>query len=117
MHTDHAFMPMVWSGGYWPPSGWGPGLVHVLGEDSPDRDWSRIGFAVRLTMAAYLQSGAGCESGKKCLTADNFEYEFQRNMTNYVSNFYATHNAGRNSAIEEDAARQCALGNPAACDH
>jgi hypothetical protein len=38
-------------------------------------------------------------------------------MTNYVSNFYATHNAGKNSHIEEDAARLCALGNPAACDH
>jgi RHS repeat-associated protein len=117
MHTDSSFMPMVRNGGYWPPSAWGPGLNHVLGEDSPDQDWSRIGFAVRLTMAAYLQSGAACQSGKSCLTNDNFEYQFTQNMNQYVSNFYATHNAGRNSPVIEDAARQCALGNPAACDH
>jgi RHS repeat-associated protein len=116
MHTDHAFMPMEWDGGTWPPSKWGPGLNHVLGEQSPDQDWSRIGLAVRLTMAAYLQSGEGCQSGKRCLTADNFEYEFQQNMTEYVNNFYATHNAGASSEAQKDAARQCALGNPAACD-
>jgi RHS repeat-associated protein len=46
MHTDSKFMPLVWNGGYWPPSKWGPGYVHVSGEASPDQDWSRIGLAV-----------------------------------------------------------------------
>jgi RHS repeat-associated protein len=119
MHTDANFMPMEWHGGFWPPSKWGPGAAHVFGENSPERDWARIGYAIRLSMAALLQSGAGCEQGKRCLTAANFESEVRKNTEDYVrwhyyedANHY--HNNG-NNAVEEDAARQCALGNPAAC--
>ena len=119
MHTDTSFTPQVWNGGYWPPSKWGPGFAHVSGEGSPDQSWSRIGFAVRLTMAVYLQSGAACESGKRCLTERNFESEFQRNISDYINNFYnqqpelGTYPGLREATV--DAARQCALGNPAAC--
>jgi hypothetical protein len=70
-------------------------------------------------MAAYLQSGAGCENGRRCLTEANFEAEVARNIAEYVHWHYFEdanhfHDNGSN-AIEEDAARQCALGNPAAC--
>src|SRR5208337_5636265 len=88
MHTDANFAPIVWLGGAWPPSKWGPTLVHLSGEASPDQDWARVGLAVRLTMSAWLQSGASCESGKRCLTPENFGSEFERNISNYVNNFY-----------------------------
>ena len=123
-HTDSSFMPMVWRGGYWPPWKLGPGLVHVLGEGSPEVDWARIGYAVRLTMAAYLQSGAGCEAGRKCLTAANFESEVTKNINSYVNNYYmvwGNHPGSTDRAFQigaegrAEAARQCALGNPAAC--
>jgi RHS repeat-associated protein len=113
MHTNSSFMPMEWDGGYWPPSGWGPGLRHVSGEEAPYQDWSRIGFAVRLTMAAWLQSGAPCEKGKQCLTEQNFYSEVEKNITSYVNN---TYHGSQGSPIQEDMARQCALGNPAACN-
>jgi RHS repeat-associated protein len=64
-HTDANLMPMEWKGGFWPPWKMGPGAAHVLGEGSPEADWSRIGYAMRRSMAAYLQSGAGCETGKR----------------------------------------------------
>ena len=120
MHTDSNFMPQVWNGGWWPPSGWGPGLAHVDGEASPSQDWARIGLAVRLTMAALLQSKKGCESGRRCLTEANFESEFQSNITYYINHFYDRPSRSPNpgfTAIQEDMARQCALGNPAACEH
>ena len=121
MHTDSNFMPYVWNGGFWPPSKWGPGVTHVDGEASPAQDWARIGFAMRLTMAALLQSGASCESGKRCLTAQNFESELDRNITDYVNSFYGaqqTLGGFPSGANQEQAemARQCALGNRAACN-
>jgi RHS repeat-associated protein len=105
-HTDSNFTLMVWNGGFWPPSKIIPGAAHVWGESSPDLDWSRIGYAVRLTMAVYLQSGAGCEAGKRCLTEKNFDSEVQRNIEDYVSHYYNYTPGG--SPIMEEAARQCA---------
>jgi hypothetical protein len=65
--------------------------------------------------------GVACESEKRCLTQANFEAEVARNISDYVywhyyedTNHY--HDNG-NNAVEEDAAQQCALGNPAACNH
>lgn len=83
----------------------------------PSQDWSRIGYAIRLTMAAYLQSGAGCEAGRQCLTTANFESQVTKNIEDYVDSFYHQFVplGPGNDAIQEDAARQCALGNPAAC--
>jgi RHS repeat-associated protein len=123
MHTDSNFVPMVWNGGYWPPSKWKPGAAHVLGEDVPSADWSRIGYAIRLTMAAYLQVGAACGPKKRCLTEANFESEVRNNIEDYVQYFYNVlvppsaerGEQGESGAQEQDAARQCALGNPAAC--
>jgi RHS repeat-associated protein len=115
MHTSNG-MPLPWNGGFWPLKKWGPGLTHINGEDVPDIDWRAIGFAVRLSMASYLQVGAHCETGKGCLTNENFESEFQRNVQNYVQWYYSTVPIyQRKSWLSEDAARQCALGNPAAC--
>jgi RHS repeat-associated protein len=121
MHTDPNFMPMTWTGGWGSASQLVAGFEHVSGESTPDQNWGRIGLAVRLTMAAYLQSGASCEKGKSCLTEANFESEFNKNVTNYVDNFYSTPGSPGfqrgYGTDEEESARLCALGNPAACDH
>ena len=94
---------------------WGPGLHHIDGENSPSLDWSAIGQAVRLTMAAYLQAnptGAAAHG----LTSSNFDAEAQKRIEQYVSSFYSTATEGwRVHHMKEDAARLCALGNPAAC--
>jgi RHS repeat-associated protein len=92
------------------------GATHWAGESSPDRDWGAIGYAIRLTMAALLQSGASCEQGRVCLNAANFESEVNKNISQYVNSFYAQPINGNQPRWKEDAARQCALGNPAACD-
>jgi hypothetical protein len=51
--TSQCIPTMLYANGlewrHWPSSGWDPGLVHLLGEDSTERNWSRIGLAVRLT--------------------------------------------------------------------
>lgn len=89
-----------------------------MGEYTPSVDWAAIGKAVRLTMAARLQSAAACETGKKCLTEDNFDTEVQRNITDYVNWFDSLGESGPASwdnLAQQDADRQCALGNPAAC--
>lgn len=67
-------------------------------------------------MAAFLQSGAACESGKTCLTNANFESEVTKNIENYVHSFFGSLSQLGANPAQEDAARQCALGNPAACD-
>lgn len=99
----------------------GPGYAHVSGEAYPSQDWARIGLAVRLSMYAYMQSGANCEKGRKCLTDANFASELQHNVSDYVQWFYDAQFGGDPSPgateIYREAARQCGLGNPAACAH
>jgi RHS repeat-associated protein len=115
MHTDANFNLMVWTGGR-APGQWGTDMHHYQGESSPDQDWARIGLAVRLSMAARLESGAACEPGKRCLSAANFESEYDRDVTHLVESYYNTvPDYQRTRDISEDEARQCALGNPAAC--
>jgi RHS repeat-associated protein len=116
MHTTGDFMPMVWNGGFWPPTKWGPGLAHWEGEASPIADWSRIGFAIRLTMAAYMQANPEA-AAKNGLTDETFDSQANKRINNYVNWFYQNSSFGEGqNIIREDAARQCALGNPAACD-
>jgi len=123
MHTSPSGLPLPWNG-----SGFLGlrGLAHWSGENQPDADWAGIGQAIRLTMAFHLILGAGCEQGEACLTNENFEREVAKNISEYVSSFYASRSAkcngtgemcGPSPAVQEDMARQCALGNPAACDH
>jgi len=61
MHTDSNFMPLVWTGGYWPPSKWGSGLAHVNGEASPDQDWARM-VKRRLFLPRSIQKVISCDA-------------------------------------------------------
>jgi hypothetical protein len=113
MHTSPSGQPLPWYG-----IGFAGirGAAHWMGENEPTDDWAAIGMAIRLTMAFHLQLGAACEPGKTCLTASNFESEVRKNITAYVNQWYLSGtNIDGSAAINADAARQCALGNPAAC--
>ncbi len=106
-HTSAAGDPLVWRGALH------GGLAHWEGEASPMADWSRIGDAVRLTMAAYMQANPAA-AAQHGLTEKTFGAEAQKRIEDYVHWFYAGSNF-QNNNIQEEAARQCALGNPAAC--
>lgn len=117
-HTDANFMPRVWNGGFWPPSKWGPGLQHMNGESTTyNPHWAGIGFAIRLTMAAFLQANPVL-AAKRGLTDATFESEVKKRIAGYVEREFSMSipsNYRGQSHWQEDAARQCALGNPAAC--
>jgi len=108
MHTSASGEPMVWYGALH------GGLAHWEGEASPMADWSRIGEAVRLTMAAFMQANP-VEAANHGLTPSTFNAEANKRIEDYVRSFYAGSDFQQSNVIQEDAARQCALGNPAAC--
>jgi RHS repeat-associated protein len=109
MHTTDDGTPKTWEGlGFLGHTG----LAHFLGESSPADDWARFGWAIRVTLAAYVEADP-VAAAKHGINADNFEKEADRRTSNFISQFYRM----RADPVDEDAARQCALGNPAACDH
>ena len=111
MHTSPNGDPRVWYGTWHVSS-----LEHVLGEMSPAQDWPAIKQSLALSMAARLQSGAACETGKRCLTEQNFQSELNRNYTDYVNWYYTRAESLPNTdPVLWEEQRQCALGNPAAC--
>jgi hypothetical protein len=114
MHTSPGGEPLPWKGIGFLGS---RGIAHWMGESGPDFDWAGIGRAVRLTMAAYLQTGAACEKGKTCLTKANFESEVNKNISQYVKSYIDGINIEADTTVLEDRTRLCALGNPAACGH
>lgn len=109
MHTTDDGTPLVWYGKF--GRGGTNGILHFLGESSPADNWARFGWAIRVTLAAYVQADP-VAAAKHGLNGDNFEKEADRRTSDFISQFYSM----RNDPAGEDAARQCALGNPAACD-
>lgn len=88
---------------------------HMAGENTPMRNWSRIGWAIRITMAAFMDVNPE-QAAQNGLTPATFDREAQKRINKYINSFYSQYNgmlAFRPGEI--DAARQCALGNPAAC--
>jgi len=97
------------------------GVAHFFAERNEQVDWFRVGQSVRLAIAGFTQ--AFPELAKNQGDPDDWA---NRVITQYVSHYYAVFSAPygnlRNTegpqfsrAILEDAARQCALGNRAAC--
>jgi len=110
MHTSSG-QPLPWYGAAH------GGFQHWQGENSPSDSWAGFGQAVRLTMAAFMQANPE-QAKKNGLTEATFKAEADRRISQYVENFYQmSGNVMSSNPIEEDAARQCALGNPAACNH
>jgi hypothetical protein len=111
VHTDKSGNPIAWQGT--PPQGPADVAIrHRVGEMSPSNDWSRFGDAIRITMAAFVQANP-LAAGKMGLSRENYEREANRRISDYVRQFFYFN--GIRDPIREDAARQCALGNPAAC--
>jgi hypothetical protein len=107
MHTTSAGEPRPWFGDSDPRS-----LPHPFGENSPNDDWSAIGFAIRLTMAAFLQVNPE-QAKAHGLTPATFEKEAENRISQYIDYFW--YDRGFQSEGQREAARQCAFGNPAAC--
>jgi hypothetical protein len=109
MHTTDDGTPRTWEGygfmGY-------KGAAHWAGENDPSDSWARFGWAVRLTLAAYVQVDP-VAAAKHGLNGNNFEQEANRRISAYIDNYFAMK---KGSHMQEEAARQCALGNPAACN-
>jgi RHS repeat-associated protein len=113
-HTDRLGNPLPWQG--LPTEGpFYDAYEHALGEASPANDWSRFGDAIRVTLAAFVQANQRNPNFTKQtgLTAENYEAEADRRISIYVREFFYFNST--QNPIAEDAARQCALGNPAAC--
>jgi len=88
---------------------------HVSQETSPAANWSRFGQAIRLTLAAYVQWFPE-QAASKGLTTANLNSEMNRRISAYVDKYFDSKGfSGGLGAIIGDAARQCALGNTAAC--
>jgi hypothetical protein len=95
-------------------------VLHVMGEIDESVDWLALGQTIRLAIAGFSEAFPD-----RARAEGNIEAWTRRAIGDYVSHYFsltrATGNptngeaAGR-SALAEDRARQCALGNPAACD-
>jgi RHS repeat-associated protein len=106
-HRDPTGAPRVWTGHLWDYP------AHVLGEISPAVDWYGFGQSIRNALAGFA------EAFPEKLSPSNVDAEAQQRIANAVQNYFAPLMSAENPgaiAIQEEAARQCALGNRAACD-
>jgi hypothetical protein len=111
-HTSASGKPFVWYGVTADPLG---ALEHWQGENKPNDNWADFGWGIRLTMAAFMQANPTL-AAKKGLTETTFDAEANQRISTYVNNFYRmSGNVMSVDPLQQDAARQCALGNPAAC--
>jgi len=78
----------------------------------PTNDSGRFGQAVRNTIAGYLEGGGSLPSQYK--SADSWAEAAIRQAVS--QSFAGNAGPGANNLVNEDAARQCAFGNQAACD-
>ena len=118
MHMSDAGVPIVWRGSL---SELAHLPAHFAGENSASDDWSRFGQAIRLTLAAFVQASPG-QAKRAGLSAANLDRIANQRISRYIEHYFnsltplfsRTHGGGYSEG-ERDAARQCALGNPAAC--
>lgn len=111
MHTSSSGQPLPWYGAAH------GGFKHWQGENSPSDSWAGFGLAIRLTMAAFMDVNPVL-AAKKGLTAATFDAQANQRISDYVERFFRmSGNVMSSNNVAEEAARQCALGNPAACSH
>jgi RHS repeat-associated protein len=96
------------------PFGWSneraAGLAHVFAERDASVDWFRAGQSIRLEIAGFTKAFPYLASRH-----GNQDAWAQREIGKFVSRYFATQDPAERKPGAEDAARQCALGNPAAC--
>jgi RHS repeat-associated protein len=86
-------------------------IRHVWGESSKTNDWYRFGQSIRLAIAGFFYTFPK-EAAKTGYDVDAMS---RRAIESSVSRHFALQQQNARSPVEEEAARQCALGNPAAC--
>jgi hypothetical protein len=121
-HTSPAGIPTNWCG-----LGVLCGLSdagHVLGEDSLDTSWSGVGTSLRNMITAFVDAflGDDISAGAR---GDLIEGWQNAAVDTLIDNCYKEHwsvlanplggSSPGEVAVREDMDRQCAYGNPAAC--
>ena len=98
--------PTTWNGIFGKGS-----FGHFMGESDEAKDWYGIGQSVRNLIAGFVQ--AFPEEASKLGNADQAA---QRAIESIVDQYYGLTFSSYPSDFKQDMARQCALGNRAACD-
>ena len=109
-HTGKDGRPVEYTGGTWEL------LVHSWRERGPGASWSGIGQSIRLVAAAYYFAFP-----KLAAKQGSFESFVRTAIVDYVDRAFSgltgkSAGPGRGTIAQEEA-RQCALGNPAACQN
>ena len=99
-HADSDGTPTVWG---LAPNQWGHDIAHVRGESDEGLDWWGIG-----------QSYRNVAAGWKASFPEEKQPDPQKAIQQDVDNYFNSRGA-KASHLDEGAARQCALGNLAAC--
>jgi len=101
--------PTTWYG--LAPRNWSGDASHVWGERDEALDWYGIGQSVRNLIGGFVQAFPEVASklGDPNAAA-------QRAIEGIVSRYYDIPNRSNSTHLKEEMARQCALGNRAACD-
>ena len=111
VHTSASGAPLPWNGA----GAFGiSGVNHWARESSADKDWTRIGLAIRLTVAAFMETNPALAKSRG-LTDATFRAQSDQRISQYVDWFYSQPVENNEPAWQRGAARLCALGNPAAC--
>jgi hypothetical protein len=112
-HLGSDGTPTTWPG--LAPWHWGSDLSHVLGEDDESIDWAGIGQSVRNQIAGCVYS---LKESCNTIVGGPPDQAAARTINQIVQRYFSNVNIlPYYDPIQEDAARQCALGNPAACNH
>jgi len=107
-HTAPDGTPMTWDNGLFSAG------RHVLGEFDKTVDWYRFGLSIREAFVWYFRTFPKEAARLGDPNIDNLSRRaIERSVDRY---FLSLPNKARNP-VEEEAVRQCALGNPAACNH
>ncbi len=111
-HTAPNGDPTTW-GGIFGPGAWSADIAHIRGEENEAQSWSGIGRSVRNLVDNFFDTFP--EEAGRTFHGASASAVSQRAIEQIVSAYYENPSAVPH-LNEEDAARQCALGNPAACD-
>jgi RHS repeat-associated protein len=105
--------PKTWSGGTI------EGIAHIFGESSPEEGWDGIGTSIRnsVNLFALAHPDVAKQQGGTDRWSENA-------INSFVDGYFSNKGSALSSmphpgaeANKEEGARQCALGNKAACDN
>jgi hypothetical protein len=109
MHTDSSGIELP------TPIGFTQSFSHFLGEDSPSKSWMGFGQGIRFSLAVplYVSPEYMAQRKQGSITYRNVDHVADDRISNMVQAYSNVH---RWTPLREEQTRECALGNPAACD-